>query len=91
MRHAFAEAAARSDDDCYDPPSTNFSPSQLLSIGSENAFRIVIGAQCTGKTTLVEALKVWSEHNTTGFSVATIQEIARKTLQLHGFTRDDVQ
>jgi predicted ATPase len=48
----------------------------------------VIGAQCTGKTTLVTELHDMIQHQVT--QLHTITEVAREVLKDHGFTRDDL-
>lgn len=54
-------------------------------------FIYVIGAQCTGKTTLVEAICAWLAQNKPQTSVGVIRETARMTLQSHKFTREDIR
>lgn len=51
----------------------------------------VIGAHCTGKTTLVAAVGSWLQQNMPQIAFAQIQETARSVLQSHRFTRDDVR
>lgn len=51
----------------------------------------VIGAHCTGKTTLVEAVGAWLQHNMPQISFTNIREIARSTLRSHHFNREDVR
>lgn len=50
----------------------------------------LIGAQCTGKTTLLEALTkaIKSRYHSVSFS--TVTEIARDVLRQHQFTREDI-
>jgi len=59
----------------------------------------VVGAQCTGKTTLVNALeRFYTANNDVDHSNSTktmngprfIREIARSVLAKHGFTRGDI-
>lgn len=50
----------------------------------------VIGAQCTGKTTLVNALFDALQHHEANNTVHRITEVARNVLQTHKFTRDDI-
>lgn len=51
----------------------------------------IIGAQCTGKTTLSEAFAAAVKSNIPSLKSELLQETARTTLQLHGFTRIDVR
>lgn len=50
----------------------------------------LIGAQCTGKTTLLKALtsSIKSKHPSVSFS--TVTEVARDVLRQHYFTREDI-
>lgn len=54
----------------------------------------VIGAQCTGKTTLVDALEKHFVSHPEGLMSAQqptiIREVARSVLRIHGFSRDDI-
>ncbi|KAL4947609.1 AAA domain-containing protein [Aspergillus filifer] len=50
----------------------------------------IIGAQCTGKTTLVRALKQAISTQHPSLQLRTISEVARTVLQEHNFTRDDI-
>src|SRR5690349_8202587 len=54
-------------------------------------FMYIVGAQCTGKTTLSEAFAVAVKNNNPRLRGELLQETARTTLQLHGFTRIDVR
>lgn len=54
-------------------------------------FIYLVGAQCTGKTTLVQALEVWLQKNAPHVSHVSIREVARNTLKLHQFTRIDIR
>ena len=51
----------------------------------------IVGAQCTGKTTLTEAIatRLKSEHSDTKLEV--INEMARRVLGKHSFDRNDVR
>ena len=53
----------------------------------------IIGAQCTGKTTLVNALRqyVQSDPDLKQSTPHIISEVARTVLQKHGFTADDIR
>lgn len=50
----------------------------------------IVGAQCTGKTTLVHALQVALSRKYPSLYLRSITEVARKILQEHQFTRDDI-
>ncbi|KAL5335066.1 AAA domain-containing protein [Aspergillus crustosus] len=50
----------------------------------------IIGAQCTGKTTLVHALHDANPQRCPSLPLQFIAEVARKVLQQHHFTRDDI-
>lgn len=54
-------------------------------------FIYIIGAQCTGKTTLSAALTAHLNRHNPELKCVTISEVARSVLRLHGFTRDDVR
>lgn len=54
-------------------------------------FIYVIGAQCTGKTTLSEALASAYAERYSSLKCRTLSETARNTLKLHAYTRDDVR
>jgi len=54
-------------------------------------FVYIVGAQCTGKTTLSEAFAAAIKTNNPNLKCELLQETARNTLQLHGFTRSDVR
>jgi AAA domain len=50
----------------------------------------IVGAQCTGKTTLTEAIHKHLISNHLVPSIGLIKEAARGVLLDHGFTRDDI-
>ena len=51
----------------------------------------VIGAQCTGKTTLVDALEEYfSQPEKSSSRLSIIREVARDVLKRYNFTRDDI-
>ncbi|KAL4970491.1 ATP/GTP-binding protein [Aspergillus stella-maris] len=50
----------------------------------------IIGAQCTGKTTLVRVLQEAISKQHPSLHLKTISEVARHVLQKHQFTRDDI-
>lgn len=51
----------------------------------------VIGAQCTGKTTLVDALeRHFAQVQAKAHQPTIVREVARTVLQKHNFTRDDI-
>lgn len=51
----------------------------------------IVGAQCTGKTTLVSALKHhFEKHKQPSEVPLTITEVARTVLKLHSFTANDI-
>lgn len=54
-------------------------------------FIFVVGAQCTGKTTLVERLAAWFAHNVPHLAVGVVRETVRIMLKLHHFTREDIR
>ncbi|KAI3338376.1 AAA domain-containing protein [Ustulina deusta] len=53
----------------------------------------IIGSQCTGKTTLVNAISQYLEHHPIASAEppGVIKEVARSVLTNHGFTRDDIR
>jgi nicotinamide riboside kinase len=51
----------------------------------------IIGAQCTGKTTLVEDVARQLQEREPGLSFTTIQELARGILQITNVNRDDIK
>ncbi|KAH1415871.1 hypothetical protein KXX32_000323, partial [Aspergillus fumigatus] len=53
-------------------------------------FLYIIGAQCTGKTTLVKALLDALPQRHPSLPPHPITEVARKVLCEFGFTRDDI-
>ncbi|KAL4799012.1 AAA domain-containing protein [Aspergillus venezuelensis] len=50
----------------------------------------IIGAQCTGKTTLVRALQEAISKQHPSLYLRIVSEVARTVLQEHNFTRDDI-
>ncbi|KAL4898931.1 hypothetical protein BDW74DRAFT_164222 [Aspergillus multicolor] len=50
----------------------------------------IIGAQCTGKTTLLHALQDAFSREDPSLRLRPITEVARNVLQQHNFTRDDI-
>ncbi|KAL3475683.1 AAA domain-containing protein [Aspergillus californicus] len=50
----------------------------------------IVGAQCTGKTTLVHALQGAFVRKYPSLHLRPITEVARKVLQKHQFSRDDI-
>lgn len=63
----------------------------VLSLVKKMASLYIVGAQCTGKTTLIEALIARLTPLEQGHKVDVIRETAREVLQLHAFTRDDIR
>ncbi|KAL6898396.1 AAA domain-containing protein [Trichoderma evansii] len=59
--------------------------SKLQSITPKNIY--IIGAQCTGKTSLVNALENAFQETT---PPAIVKEVARSVLKIHGFTASDI-
>ncbi|KAI0517331.1 AAA domain-containing protein [Xylaria bambusicola] len=53
----------------------------------------IIGSQCTGKTTLVNALCEYFQHHpiASAKSPTAIKEVARSVLEAHGFDRGDIR
>lgn len=51
----------------------------------------IVGAQCTGKTTLSKALAECIAHRFPQIKCKLLCETARTTLQLHNFSREDVR
>lgn len=51
----------------------------------------IIGAQCTGKTTLINALRDYFSSSCPTLRLLVIPELARGVLQRHNITGDDVQ
>ncbi|KAI1426251.1 AAA domain-containing protein [Xylaria sp. FL1777] len=53
----------------------------------------IIGSQCTGKTTLVNAISESLKHHPIASAKppGVIKEVARSVLESHGFTRDDIR
>ncbi|KAI9367232.1 AAA domain-containing protein [Aspergillus egyptiacus] len=50
----------------------------------------IVGAQCTGKTTLVRALHGAFSRSYPSLDLRPVTEVARRVLQQHQFTRDDL-
>lgn len=66
-------------------PSDNMdSPSDTMD------FIYVIGAQCTGKTSLTTALMEYFEHMYPATTIRLLNETAHATMTKHGYTREDV-
>ena len=51
----------------------------------------IVGAQCTGKTTLTEAIAVRLRREHAEMRLEVINEMARSVLEKHHFSRDDVR
>ena len=51
----------------------------------------IVGAQCTGKTTLVNALEVSLDSHPVSDRAAIIREVARTVLKEHGFSAHDLR
>lgn len=51
----------------------------------------IVGAQCTGKTTLTEAVSTTIKKRYLELEVEVINEMARSVLERHNFTREDVR
>ncbi|KAM0465644.1 hypothetical protein ACHAPV_001699 [Trichoderma viride] len=62
--------------------------STLQSLGPKNIY--IIGAQCTGKTSLVNALENAFQESPGTTPPAVVKEVARSVLKIHGFTAKDI-
>lgn len=51
----------------------------------------IVGAQCTGKTTLVNALETHLDNSSQASRPAIIREVARSVLEKHSFTAADIR
>jgi predicted ATPase len=51
----------------------------------------IVGAQCTGKTTLTQAVALRLQAICPELKIAIIQEMARSVLERHHFTREDIR
>ncbi|KAL7899408.1 AAA domain-containing protein [Trichoderma sp. TUCIM 5745] len=62
--------------------------STLQSLAPKNIY--IIGAQCTGKTSLVNALENALRESLSATPPAVVKEVARSVLKIHGFTAKDI-